>query len=184
MNISDCLGSIPDSHPDADLLARFRELVDGLWMYSEAKYPYEVFLWEVAKHGKLSKDAYIFDFMQVVKKLHQEKHIIRKASLLQEKHRAFFEFKGNKLAQKKPARFYKNNYDALNRFLGHIYTSKGGLLKAEEVFKMRALAKQIWQLESNTVRVFEFDYPTIQQYLMGKTENGNWLGIHTISVET
>lgn len=183
MNVNERLGSIAKNHPDANLLGKFRELVNGLWMYSEDRQPYDVFLWEVAKHGEISRDPALFDFMQVIEKVHGTKSVIRKSSLLQEKHRVFFEFDGNNLAKKKPSKFFKNRYDAFNRFLGRIYTDNGAL-EQEEILQMRTLAKQVWQLEPNTVRVFEFDSPVIQQYLMGRTENGNWLGIHTIAVET
>ena len=152
-------------------------------MYSETIQPYHVFLWDVEAHGELSDDPRLFSFMDVVERVHGQRRPIRKSSLLQDKHREFFEFRDGKLADERPSRFYKGNYDVWNRFVGRIYTDNGAL-NDEEIARMRFLARQVWELERNTVRVFEFDSPKIQQYLMGRTKNGNWLGIHTISVET
>ncbi|MBU2714474.1 nuclease A inhibitor family protein [Zooshikella harenae] len=184
MSIRDKLSPISANHPDAAILAQFRHLVEGLWMYSEDKQPYDVFIWDVTTHGELSVDPpYSFKYRNIVEKFHGKMIPIGKTSLLQEKHRSFFKFDGEKLANKKPLKFYRDQYQAWNRFVGRIYTDNGALTQ-DEIIKMRTLAKHLWKLESNTVRVFEFDSPIIQQYLLGRTENGNWLGIHTISVET
>lgn len=183
MNVSNKLGHISNSHPDAALLAQFQKLVDGLFMYSETRQPYDAFIWDVEMHGELLNNFSDFIFIKVPEKIHGKRMLIRKNSLLQSKHRDFFRFDGDKLANKKPSKFYKTKYDAWNRFLGRIYTDNG-ILTPEEIKQMRAFAEQVWQLEQNSVRIFEFDSPTIQQYLMGRTKSGNWLGVHTISVET
>lgn len=177
------LGSIAKDHPDIELFTQFQNLVEDLWMYSETQQAYDVFIWDNKTHGALLNEYSDFHFMSVVEKIHGERIPIRKSSLLQDKHRHFFVFEGDKLANKKPSKFYKNRYDVWNRFVGRIYTDNGPLNK-QEIQRMRVLARHVWELEANSIRVFEFDSPTIQQYLMGKTENGNWLGIHTISVET
>ncbi|MGI0119615.1 nuclease A inhibitor family protein [Zooshikella sp. RANM57] len=184
MSIRDKLSPISVNHPDAATLTQFSSLVEGLWMYSEDKQPYDVFIWDVATHGELLVDPpYSFSYRKIVEKIYGKMTPIGKTNLLQEKHRSFFEFDGEKLANKKPLKFYRDQYRVWNQFVGRIYTDNGAL-NQDEITKMRALAKQLWMLESNTVRIFEFGLPIIQQYLFGRTENGNWLGIHTVSVET
>lgn len=184
MSISKKLGLISKDHPDAKTLAHFQNLVDGLWMYSEDRQPYEVFIWDVIRHGELVVDPpNIFSHRKIVEKLYGKMTPIGKINLLQEKHRSFFEFDGEKLANKKPLKFYRDQYRVWNQFVGRIYTDNGAL-NQDEITKMRTLAKQLWMLESNSVRIFEFDAPIIQQYLFGRTDSGNWLGIHTTSVET
>ena len=182
MNPTGKLGEISEDHPDAGLLVQFRELVAGLRMYSEeGEEPYHVFLWDVETHGGLLNDFGDFRFIDVVKKMHGQRHPIQKSSLLLDKDREAFAFRDGKLANKKRSSFYKNRYDAWNRFVGHIYTDNGAL-DDEEIVRMRALAGQVWALEQDTVRAFEFGASTLQHYVMGKTENGNWLGIHATSV--
>lgn len=182
--ISEILGTIPSHHPDFDLVVRYQQLLDGLVMYSEAAYPYEVFFWDVARHGELTDNRYqLFEYMTVVEKLFGNKLPISKSNVLQAKHREFFEFEGDKLANKKPLKFYRDKYLMWNRFVGRLYTDKGALA-ADEIFRMRAFAKEVWTLPPNLVTVFEFDNPVVQQFLMGKTSNGNWIGVHTITVET
>lgn len=183
MSVFDKLEPISECHPDAEQLALFQRLVDGLFMYSEDKQPYEVFLWDVEIHGSLLNEYSDFNFMDVVEKLHDRRMPILRTSLLQSKHRDFFEFEGDKLKNRQPSKFYRTKYDAWNRFLGRIYTDNGAL-STEEINQMRTFAKHVWELEPNSVRVFEFDSPAIQQYLMGQTPSGNWIGVHTVSVET
>lgn len=183
MSVTDKLEPISHDHPDAERLAQFQQLVDGLFMYSEDKQPYEVFLWDVEIHGNLLNEFSDFQFQNVVEKLHDRRMPISRASLLQSKHWDFFEFDGDKLKNKKPSKFYKTTYDAWNRFVGRIYTDNGAL-NAEEITQMRVFATRVWELVPNSVRIFEFGSPTIHQYLMGQTPSGNWIGVHTVSVET
>jgi Nuclease A inhibitor-like protein len=184
MEISERLEPLPYEHPDLDLLREYQQLVKDLYIYSESKYPYDVFIWDSLIHGELTDSKYgDFNFMAVVEKVFGAKIPISQTNLLQKKHRDYFEFIEDKLVNKKPLKFYRDQYYMLNRFLGRIYTDNGALSEDEQK-RMRIFAAKIWTLQSNSVRVFEFDCPSIQQLLMGKTEHGNWLGVHTISVET
>lgn len=184
MDIREKLGPIPPDHPDAHVVANYQQLVTGLYMYSEAQYPYEVFLWDSGTHGDLTSNDYrLFHFNTVVEQLFGEKIPIGKSNRLQEKHRDFFEFAGEKLLNRKPLRFYRDKYYMWNRFVGRIYTDNGALSK-DELPKMRTFAQQVWTFQLNPIYVFEFDRPTFQQFMMGRTEHGNWLGMHTTSVET
>ena len=177
------LGALPDNHVDKASVATFESLLENLYMYSEAKYPYKVFLWDTDLHGVLHDEPYIFNYMEVVTKVHGEKRPILRSNLLQAKHKENFEFEGDKLKNKKPRKFYTTKYAALNRFMGRIYTDNGAL-NENETKAMRTFAEHALALELGSVHVFEFGKPVTQHYLMGKTEHGHWLGVHTVSVET
>lgn len=196
---------------DLELLSSIKESSHGLYYVSEGDYPYEVFLWDVNKQGYFSIDeliqiiGYPDNSFETIEEVPDKEHL--KVAYARKKKPQFvepysyfienigyeiieninsyfqndFDFQDDDLIECEECEIYYSN-SLFDHFFGFICSESDmwddGILKRYKEF-----AKVVTDNLSD-ITIFRLGETQVHVYLVGQTNNGNWIGIHTISIET
>ncbi|BAY83223.1 pentapeptide repeat protein [Calothrix parasitica NIES-267] len=200
-----------EDNPDLELLSSIKESSHGLHYISEGDYPYEVFLWDVKNQGYFSIDeliqivGYSDNSLETVEEVPDKEdlkiafHRENKSQFV-EPYSYFIENIGYEIIENINSEL-QNNLDCqdddlmeyeeceiyysnslFDRFFGFICSGSDtwdeAILKSYKNF-----AKVVTDNLTN-IKIFRLGETRVHVYLVGQTINDNWIGIHTISIET
>lgn len=202
-----------EANSDLELVASIKESSYNLSFISEGDYGYEVFLWDVNKRGQFTVNKFLEiighpNYSYPSHRLGNIQEIPDKEDLKI----AFFKEHEPKpeepliidgieyeIIENPPKPYSKPELDfsddyvveceiyykyrLLNHFFAFIYCDIGVLDNEASLNKYQIFARIVTDNLTN-IKIFRLGETQVHVYLVGQTNNGNWIGIHTISIET
>ena len=199
---------------DLELVASIKESSHGLYFISEGDYPYEVFLWDIKNRGEFTVDKFIEvighpDYSYPSYRLGNIEEVPDKEDLklaFAKEHEPkpeeplFIDGIEYQIIENPPNPYSKpeldysddyvveceiySQYRLFDHFFGLVY-GDGGIWEDHKTILEGFLkfARIVTDNLSN-ITIFRLGETQVHVYLVGQTKNGNWIGIHTISIET
>ncbi len=203
-----------EENPDLELLSSIKESSHGLWfVLSEGYALYEVFLWDSNKQGEFTIDKLIRivgypnysypnhrlgnieevpdkeDLKIAFAREHEPKP--EEPLIIDGIEYEIIENPPNPYS--KPDLDYSDDYvveceiyskyELFDYFFGYVYCDGGRFEDEDFIDKYSNFANVVTDNLSN-ITLFRLGETQVHVYLVGQTKNGNWIVIHTISIET
>lgn len=200
-------------NPDLELLSSIKESSHGLSFISEGDYGYEVFLWDVNKRGEFTVNRLLGiighpNYSYPSHRLGNIEEIPDKEDLKitfarehepKPKEPLIIDEIEYEIIENPPSPYAKpkldysddyvveceiyHKYRLFNHFFAFIYCDIGILDNEASLNKYKIFARVVTDNLSD-ITIFRLGETQVHVYLVGQTKNGNWIGIHTISIET
>ncbi|MGB3760648.1 MAG: pentapeptide repeat-containing protein [Rivularia sp. (in: cyanobacteria)] len=203
-----------EANLDLEIVSSIKESSHGLSFISEGDYPYEVFLWDIKNRGEFTVDKLIQiighpDYLYPSYRLGNIEEVPDKEDLklaFAKEHEPkpeeplFIDGIEYQIIENPPSPYSKqepdysdeyvveceiyHKYRLFDHFFGFVY-GDGGIWENQTTILEGFLkfARIVTDNLSN-ITVFRLGETQVHVYLVGQTKNGNWIVIHTISIET
>ena len=199
-------------NPDLELLSSIQESSHGLdFVLSEGDYPYQLLLWDANKRGKFSVNKFL-EIIGHPNYSYPNRHNIQEIPDKEDLKIAFFKELEPKTEEpliidgieyeiiENPPRPYSkpeldysddvvieckiySKYELFDYFFGYVFCDGGRFEDDNFIDEYSNFAKVVTDNLRN-ITVFRLGETQVHIYLVGQTKNGNWIIIHTISIET
>ena len=203
-----------EDNPDLELLSSIKESSHGLSFISEGDYAYEVFLWDVNKQDEFTikkliqivgypDDSYPNHRLGNIEEVPDKEDLkIAFARENEPKPEEPLIIDGieYEIIENPPNPYSKQDLDysdeyvveckiyfkyrLFDHFFGFVYGDGGIWLDQEDILERFLKFARIVTDNLSNITLFRLGETQVHVYLLGQTKNGNWIGIHTISIET
>lgn len=187
---------LSQDNPDLKLLFSLKKYSANLALSSEGDYPYELFLWDVRSQGDFTIDKFLNVIGHQKNSVKFVEEVANKQDLKLEFDRdnePYFEINDIEYEIIQTSRLdfqddylveceLYSRYELFDRFFGYIYSDSG--YWDEEIFLQYKHFSALVTDNLSNIKVFRLVKTKVDLYLVGQTQQGNWIGIHTISIET
>lgn len=201
-----------ENNPDLELLSFIKESSNELWfVLSEGYALYEVFLWDVNKQGEFTIDRLI-QVIGHPNYSYPNRRNIQEIPDKEDLKIAFFKELEPKpeepliidgieyeIIENPPKPYSKpeldfsddyvfeceiySKYELFDYFFGYVFCDGGRFEDDNFIDEYSNFARVVTDNLRN-ITVFRLGETKVHVYLVGQTNNANWIGIHTISIET
>ncbi len=203
-----------EANLDLEIVSSIKESSHGLSFISEGDYGYEVFLWDVNKRGEFTVNKLIqiighpnysypnhrWGNIEEVPDKEDLKIAFAREHEPQPEEPLIIDGIEYEIIENPPNPYSKpdldysdeyvveceiySKYRLFDHFFGFVYGDGGIWLDQKDILERFLKFARIVTDNLSDITIFRLGETQVHVYLVGQTKNGNWIVIHTISIET